>query len=151
MPCVTANLYCMGLLPDTHNCGLRVRRVCRERFPHHRPQSDRSMHHGKCVMHMPWCMSGSLTRGGEENVPGIPGACTTDNSAYLVRGPCICFPILPQRSCIMPKKVAECQCFSSAKIQRYNGHEKLDWISSFGCINVHLYLHVCACQINFSA
>ena len=33
------------------------------------------MHHGTCVTHVPWCMSGSLTCGDEENVPGIPGAC----------------------------------------------------------------------------
>ena len=33
------------------------------------------MHHGTCVTHVPWCMSGSRTRGGGENVPGIPGAC----------------------------------------------------------------------------
>ena len=33
------------------------------------------MHHGTCVTHAPWFMSGSLTRGGGENVPGIPGAC----------------------------------------------------------------------------
>ena len=26
----------MGLLPDTQNCGLRMRRECRERFPHQR-------------------------------------------------------------------------------------------------------------------
>ena len=37
--------------------------------------SDPGMHHGTCMMHVPWCMSGSLTRGGGENVPGIPGAC----------------------------------------------------------------------------
>ena len=28
-----------------------------------------------------WCMSGSLTRIGGENVPGIPGACATRNFA----------------------------------------------------------------------
>ena len=33
------------------------------------------MHHGTCVTHVPWCMSGSLTCGDRENVPGIPGAC----------------------------------------------------------------------------
>ena len=49
-------------------------------FPRHRLQrkplvSDPGMHHGTCVPHVPWCMSGSLTRGGGENVPGIPGAC----------------------------------------------------------------------------
>ena len=82
----------MGLLPDTQNCGLRMRRECRERFPRHRFQrkplvSDPGMHHGTCVKHVPWCMSESLTDGGWENVPGIPGACATRNFAYLVRGP----------------------------------------------------------------
>ena len=37
--------------------------------------SDPGMHHGTCVTHVPWCMSGSLTCGGGENVPGIPSAC----------------------------------------------------------------------------
>ena len=60
-------------------------------FPRHRLQrkllvSDTSMHHGTCVTHVPWCMSGSLARGGGENVRGIPGACTTRHFAYLVRG-----------------------------------------------------------------
>ena len=82
----------MDLLPDTQNCRLRMRRECRERFPRHRLERkplvcDPGMHHGTCVTHMPWCMSGSLTRGGGENVPGIPGACATCNFAYLVRGP----------------------------------------------------------------
>ena len=40
-------------------------------FPRHRLQrkplvSDPGMHHGTCVTHVPWCMSGSLTRGGGE-------------------------------------------------------------------------------------
>ena len=37
--------------------------------------SDLGMHHGTYVTHVSWCMPGSLTRGGGENVPGIPGAC----------------------------------------------------------------------------
>ena len=42
-------------------------------FPHCRLQrkplvSDPDKHHGTCVTHVPWCMSGSLTRGGGENV-----------------------------------------------------------------------------------
>ena len=37
--------------------------------------SDPGMHHGTCVTHVPWCMSGSLTCGDGEIVPGIPGAC----------------------------------------------------------------------------
>ena len=82
----------MGLLPDTHVCGLRMRQECRERFPHHRLQTkplscDPGMHHGTCVTHVPWCMSGSLTRDDGNNVRGIPGACVTRKFAYLVRGP----------------------------------------------------------------
>ena len=45
--------------------------------------SDPGMHHGTCVAHVPWCMSGSLTRVGEENVPGIPGSCAIRNFRYL--------------------------------------------------------------------
>ena len=37
--------------------------------------SDPGMHHGTCLTHVPWCMSGSLTCGDGGNVPGIPGAC----------------------------------------------------------------------------
>ena len=51
--------------------------------------SDSGMHHGTCVTHMPWCMSGSLTRGGGENVSGIPGACATRKFTHLVRGPLV--------------------------------------------------------------
>ena len=74
------------LLPDTWNCGLRTPLECPERFPHHRLQrkplvSYPSMHY------VPWCMSGSLTRFGGENIPGIPGACTTPNFMDLARSP----------------------------------------------------------------
>ena len=84
----------MGLLPDTSNCGLRMRQECRERFPRHRLQrkplvSDPYMYHGTCVRHVPWWMSGSLISGGGENVPGIPGAYATLNFTYLVRGTCL--------------------------------------------------------------
>ena len=49
-------------------------------FPHCRFQrkplvSDPGMHHGTCVTHVPWCMSGSLTCGDGESVPGKPRAC----------------------------------------------------------------------------
>ena len=82
----------MGLLPDTYNCGLRMRRECRGSFPRHllhkKPLvSDPDMHHGTCITHVPWCMSGSLTHDGGENVPGIPGACATRNFTYPARGP----------------------------------------------------------------
>ena len=89
----SATLFCtMDLLPDTENWGLRMHRECREPFICHQLQnkpliSDPGMHHGTCVTDVPWCMSGSLTHGGGENVPGIPGACTTHNFPYLLRGP----------------------------------------------------------------
>ena len=83
----------MGLLPDTQNCGLRMRWKCRERFPRHRlqrkrPVSNPGVHHDTCDTHVPWRMSVSLSRGGVESVPGIPRAYATRNFAYLVRGPC---------------------------------------------------------------
>ena len=83
----------MDVLAELWNCGWRMLRKCRKRFPQHRLQrkplvSDSGMHHGKCVTHVPPCMSGSLTRGGGENVPGIPGAWATRNFAHLVRSPC---------------------------------------------------------------
>ena len=64
----------------------------RECFPRHRFQrkplvNDPGMHHGTCathVMHMTWCMSGSLTRCGGEHVPG---ASATRNFRYLARDP----------------------------------------------------------------
>ena len=69
-----------------------MRRESLWRFPRHQLQrkplvSDPGMHHGTCVTHVPWSMSGSLTHGGRENGPGIPGACATSNFTYLVRGP----------------------------------------------------------------
>ena len=69
-----------------------MRWECRERFPRHRLQkkplvSNPGMHHGTCVTHVPWCMSGSLTHSCGENVPGIFGACATRNLTYLARGP----------------------------------------------------------------
>ena len=81
----------MGLSPDTQNCGLRMRRECRERFPHHCGLAIPI-----CVTHVPWCMPGSLTSGffevgGGENVPGIPGACSSHNFAYLAKGQCMWF------------------------------------------------------------
>ena len=49
--------------------------------------SDPGMHLGTCVTHVSWCVSGSLTRGGGKNVPGIPGTRTNRNYTYMARGP----------------------------------------------------------------
>ena len=60
-------------------------------FPRHQLQRKPLVSDPVCITarasHVPWCMSGSLTRGGGENAPCIPGACATRNFAYLVRGP----------------------------------------------------------------
>ena len=47
----------------------------RRRFQRKPLVGDPGIHHGTCVTHVPWCLSGSLTCGDGENVPGIPGAC----------------------------------------------------------------------------
>ena len=69
--------------------------------------SDPGMPHGSCVTHVPWCMSGSLTPGGGENVPGILGACATRNFTYLARGPCYSLwatpPITSSLLCILQR------------------------------------------------
>ena len=49
--------FCMGLLPDTQNCGLRMRQVCQERFPRYQLQrkplvSDPVMHVG--IAYLRW-------------------------------------------------------------------------------------------------
>ena len=67
----------MGLLPDTLNCWLRMCREFRDRFLRHRLQrkllvSDPGMYHGMCVTHVPWCMSGALTRSAGKNVAAFP-------------------------------------------------------------------------------
>ena len=59
------------------------------------PVSDPGIHHGTCVTHVPRCMSGSLTRGGWENVPGIPCARATRNCTYLARDPWLLPLLLP--------------------------------------------------------
>ena len=87
----------MNHLPSVGRASYRIVKLgvagnARNVFPRHPLQKkpllgDPGMHLGTCVTHLPWCMSGSLTRGGEENVTGIPGACATRNFTYLARGP----------------------------------------------------------------
>ena len=70
------NFTVMGLLPDTSNCGLRMRWECLEPYPRQRGLT------------IPTCITAdSPAVSGEENVPGIPAACTTRSFTYLVRGP----------------------------------------------------------------
>ena len=73
-------VYCrlFGPLPKYAKLWVAPTWECRERFPHHRQRkplvSDPGMLHGTCVMQIRWCIPGSLTRGGWEDVPGILGA-----------------------------------------------------------------------------
>ena len=82
----------MGLLPDTQNCVLRIRRECRERSPRNRGLAIPT--HISARARRTWrdaCrdryQTVSVEVGGGENVPGIPGACATPNFTYLVRSP----------------------------------------------------------------
>ena len=80
---------CYGPLTRYAKFGLCMRREYRECFPRYRPQrkprvNDPGIHNGTCVR----CISGSPTRSGGKNFPGIPGACTTRNFTHLARGPC---------------------------------------------------------------
>ena len=59
-------------------------------FPRHRLQRkplvcDPGMHHGTCVTHMPWCMSGSRWRVKRSR---HSRRMRTRNFPYLARGPC---------------------------------------------------------------
>ena len=68
-----------------------MRRECRERFPrqrlHKKPLiSDPDMHQGTPITHVPWCMPGSLTRGGGETFPAFL-AHAQPVIRYLVRVP----------------------------------------------------------------
>ena len=60
-------------------------------FPHRRLQrkpllKNPGIHHGTCVTHVPWCMSGSLAPVGGENVPAI-SAHAHPQFPYLAKGP----------------------------------------------------------------
>ena len=84
--------HAMGLLPDAQNCGLRVRRECRESFRH------RGLAISTHITARTWRTCRAACRdsllavyfevGGGENVPCIPGACATRNFTYLARGSC---------------------------------------------------------------
>ena len=62
-----------------------MHRECRERFPATDFKGNRQLVIPACITAraLRKCISRSLTRGGGENVPGIPGACATRNFTYL--------------------------------------------------------------------
>ena len=88
-----SNRIGMGILSDTQNCGLRMPRECRERFPRHRFQrkplvSDPDMHHGKCVTHD--ACRDRLPAEARNTFPAFP-AHAQPAILYLVRGPWVRF------------------------------------------------------------
>ena len=93
--------------------------------------SDPGMHHDTCVMHVPWCMSGSLTRGGRENVPGIPGACATRNFTYLARG-----PLLADRCFLLDKKIMNKQSTERCGFSCMTHILYFIW-------SIYIYIHIC--------
>ena len=63
-------------------------------FPRRRFQriplvSDPGMHHGTCVTHVPWCMSGSLACSERGKRSRHSRRMRTRNFAYLARGSCM--------------------------------------------------------------
>ena len=80
---------CMGLLPDTQNCGVCMRRECRVHFPRLRGLAILTRITTRALR---TCRDACRDRqiavsfkvGGGENVPGIPGACATHTFPYLV-------------------------------------------------------------------
>ena len=87
--------------------------------------SDLGMHHGTCVTHVPWSMSESLTRGGGENVPGIPGACAIRNFTYLTRGSSLPQAIFANVNGAISKlwlKIADVFIFQNTALLSSHGH-----------------------------
>ena len=96
-PCIalTVDVAFATLRPNLWNsCGLYMRRECRERFP-----LNRGLEIPTWITAHAWrtcrvaCrdryLAVSFEVGDRENVPGIPGVCTTRNFMHLVRGPCV--------------------------------------------------------------
>ena len=68
-------------------CAGNARNVFPRRWFQWKPLvSDPGMHHGTCVTHVPWWMSGSLTRGDGENIPGAcaPAIMHIWQEAYVI-------------------------------------------------------------------
>ena len=86
----------------------------RRRFQRKPLVSDPGMHHGTCVTHVPWCMSGSLTCGDGENVPGIPGACAPPILCIWQEAHCcpvftILIHLLGRRRTVIPERRSVCR------------------------------------------
>ena len=82
----------MALLPDTQNCGWACAENAGNIFPatagKRSRHASRHVRDARAVMHAGIANQRfHLKSVGGENVPVIPGACSTRNCTYLVRGP----------------------------------------------------------------
>ena len=98
--CWTPTIFCMGLLPDTKNCGCACTGNAGNVFPaiagKRSRHTSRHVRYVRAVLHAGianWWFP--LKSAAEENVPSFPGACTTCNFTYLIRGPWLLLPKLP--------------------------------------------------------
>ena len=75
--CIIHGIYCyIQYVNKVYVVGLWAGNVFpRRRFQMKPLVSDHGMHHGTCVTNVPCCMSGSVTCGDGENIPGITGPC----------------------------------------------------------------------------
>ena len=103
--------------------------------------SNPGMHHITFATHVPWCVSGSLTCGGGENVPGNPGECETCDFTYLVRGPW-------QYDCCLGDLFV-CMSFTGAIMLWCRGSVASNLILLYKRV-LYSCMHACVCDIYFA-
>ena len=112
--------------------------------------SDPDMQQGTCVTHVPRCMLGSqmvsFEVGGGENVPAIPGSCTTRNFTYLVIGP---WPPL-ESILYLELDILQDKGRDSFRLCNWPSiHSLVPWINHLptSCVLDHLQKRQCVCYI----
>ena len=118
----------MGLLPNTSNCGCACTGNAGNVFPatmgKQSRHASRHVRDARAVMHAGIANSRyPLNSAAEENfpgIPGIPGACTTRNFTYLVRG--------PYSLCLLSQIYTKRQKYERRFYKKHNR-----WKNSFWC------------------
>ena len=89
--CLLLHLCCDGFTAMCPWASYQIRKItgcaCAWNAGNVFPATDFEWNRLLAMWHVPWCMSGSLTHGGGENVPGIRGAGAIHKFTYLARGP----------------------------------------------------------------
>ena len=121
----------------------------RRRFKRKPLVSDPGMHHGTCVTHVPWCMSGSLACGDRKTFPAFPahahpqfcvsGKSPMDKLLYPHKR---CnYPLMPCHPRRSSKTINECSTWMS----NYDPRQTMDAIT-YPCLNRGWYLVTKRCQ-----